>query len=273
MEKIIKKIPWLATAAGKVSMVLFFISVIMVVIALILSNNTLNNEIVNILLGLATNCIGIIVTVAFVQYFLNKQQIKNEEKEEKNIILRHNRILTFLIERYIAYYNCVTVPIDKRNGNYTEFKTTFAFSDMKDLYKTSLLLCDEIYEPAIKLFYKAEENLKEYMINMLTNVDFKYNANLQEILLEFVQSSIKYDSKSAIIGNMNSYIGSKKYIDVVEEDIAEEEKHNWLKKAKDKTLGSNMMISYINLYNLLHIEIALIVKYQKYIEDLNKKNL
>ena len=69
---------WLCSAAGKVSRVLIFISAVLICLIFssygedFLSVNTAN-IINNILVGIATGLIGIVVTVSFVQYVFDKQ--------------------------------------------------------------------------------------------------------------------------------------------------------------------------------------------------------
>ncbi|NBH83644.1 hypothetical protein D7X88_12380 [bacterium C-53] len=64
---------WLKSAAGKISVFLLIISIILLIIACSswgdFTDRTANN-INNILFGMATNLLGIIVTVSFVQFFI-----------------------------------------------------------------------------------------------------------------------------------------------------------------------------------------------------------
>lgn len=56
-------------------------------------NESTANYINNVLLGLATNLLGIIVIILFVQYELNKQNEKKERFAENEQIRRYVRIL------------------------------------------------------------------------------------------------------------------------------------------------------------------------------------
>ena len=84
--------------------------------------------------------------------------------------------------------------------NPLEIKNDFIFEDMCDLYEQSLYTCEGIFEPSIVLLYKAEEKLRNYIIDMVENIDFKYNEELLQILMRFVESSIEYDMRGAIFG-------------------------------------------------------------------------
>ena len=110
------------------------------------------NNINNILIGLATNFIGIMVTVSFVQYFIDKQNKEEERKEEIEKILRYNKIMKLLIARYTLFFQCVTSPIEKRKeyALSNDLLRDFLFSDLADLYKLSGVLSVELLRPSIE---------------------------------------------------------------------------------------------------------------------------
>lgn len=85
----------------------------------------------------------IIVTVSFVQYFIDKQNEKQAQQEEAALIKRYDRFMEVLIKRHLMYFHCVTTPIDNRkNEDLLELKNDFNFEDMCDLYEQSLYTCE-----------------------------------------------------------------------------------------------------------------------------------
>lgn len=263
---------WLNSAAGKISIILLICSFILLVIACStwgnLSEESANN-VNNILIGLATNLLGIIVTVSFVQYFFDRQDERQQAAEEKATIKRYNRILTVLITRYVMYYNSVTTPIEERSkSNPLELKKDFPFEKMCDLHKQSLYTCEALFEPAIALFYKAEENLREYIMRELENVQFKFHEDLKIILLDFVEKSLGYDVRGVVLGDMHTRVGDKGKASVIEEYI-KDPSFDWIGRMDRNELGANMMLPYVQLYKLLKEEMELIIKYQQYIERIN----
>ena len=79
---------WLGSAAGRISLLLFIISLLMLIIACSSWDATSEraaSNINNILFGISTNLLGIIVTVSFVQYFIDKQ---NERRGNFNKTIR-----------------------------------------------------------------------------------------------------------------------------------------------------------------------------------------
>lgn len=103
MKKIREVLKWRKTAAGKISIILLVLSVILLVIACSpwgsFTERTANN-INNILFGIATNLLGIIVTVSFVQYFIDKQDEQEELIQEKNMIIKYNRVMNLFLKKY-----------------------------------------------------------------------------------------------------------------------------------------------------------------------------
>lgn len=262
---------WLKSAAGRISQLLFAISIIIIIITFspyeVISERVTSN-INNILIGVATNLLGIIVTVSFVQYFIDKQDERQARLEEAALIKRYDRFMEVLINRYLMYFHCVTTPIDKRiNGNPLELNNNFKFEDMCDLYEKSLYICEGVFEPSIVLFYKAEEKLRDYVIDMVENIDFKYNEELLQILIGFVESSIEYDMRGAVLGNMSVQSSDSTLAMTVSKWI-NDSSLQWVEKGENGELNGNIMLPYVQLYKELKIEMNLLIRYKQYVKGL-----
>lgn len=73
---------WIKSAAGIVSITLFVISIILLLVAICLDYENFSNNINNTLFSLATNLLGIIITISFVQHFIDRQNEKEDHREE-----------------------------------------------------------------------------------------------------------------------------------------------------------------------------------------------
>lgn len=269
---------WIQTAAGKVSILLILISTIMLLVVLCdftskvgIDVKTANN-INNILVGLATNFIGIIVTVSFVQYFIDKQNKEEERKEEVEKILRYNKIMKLLIARYTLFFQCVTSPIEKRTtiALSKDLMREFSFSDMADLYKFSGVLTVELLKPSIELFYEAEQALRNYMVEMIKNIDFKHNGKIESVLIEFIRQSQEMDVSGVIINNQKIFAGNKKQSEEVSQYIKDDLQHKWVDRYMQGNLSANLMHPYVTLYLMLKIEGRILTEYQQLIDALLK---
>ncbi|MBE6075412.1 MAG: hypothetical protein E7202_13025 [Selenomonas ruminantium] len=268
--------PWLQSAAGKVS--LFLISACIVMLLITMSSyevphciNCSSDMMNNVLVGIATNLIGIVVTISFVQYFLDKQDESNKRKEEVEKIKRYNRYIQTLIQRYLMFYIAITTKIADRNKVDVKraFEHSFELADMSDMYKPSLYISDGLIEPSIVLFYKAEEKLCNFMMEMVKNIDFKYNEDLYKILEEFLMKSTMYDVRGTILGNMNlqGKEKRKRFSDIMADDLANE-MHDWLGKFKRNELIGNAIYPYVLLYYGIREQIQLIKRYNNYINQI-----
>lgn len=272
-----EKICWLKTVAGKISIILLVVAVLLSLIGWSFScrDQSQNaNLLSSLFIGLATNLIGIIVTVSFVQYFLDNQKTKEEEAEEALAILRYSKIMQAYINRYIEYFNCVVTPISKRNQGEWDtktFATGFKFCDLQDLYEPSLFERDSCNESSISLFFKAENELIEFAKRMVENIDFKYNEELYKILASLIYFSINSSMRDALLNNMPVYVGNnpnRHLVDDISQYIRDDKKYNWVEEMSKPGRYANIMGPYVNLYHLLNTEKDLIEAYSKYIAKL-----
>ena len=261
---------WLHSVAGITAIILFIISVaLLLFVKWFVDDSAVNFN--SFLIGLATNLLGIIVTVSFVQYFIDKQNIEKERREEAAKILRYHKIMILLIERYTLFFQCVTSTIEKRSEcvKSMDLLRDFSFSDMADLYKLSTVLSVELLRPSIELFYEAEQMLRNYMIEMIKNIDFKYNKNIENVLIEFIKKSKEMDVSGVIINNQQILFGNKKSSEEVSQSI-KEEKNKWVEKYLQGQLYSNQMTPYVMLFLLLKEEGRLVTEYQRLITTVLK---
>ena len=241
---------WFHSAAGIVSVILLSASVILTAIVCLFINPNTNSSIVrDLLIGLAANLLGIIITVSFVQYFINRQNNRNEKEEEIKRIKRYNRHTSMLIRRYQELFYALTTRIkDRKYIEYDSvFNRQFTFADMADMYLPSLTQTDAIMESTIVLFFNAEQNLRDYFLKMIENIDYRYNEKLYEIIQTFVTDSINKDMSGVIIGNKTVNMGDKPLAKVISSWISDEAE-DWLGKYKRGELTNNIMYSYVVFY-------------------------
>lgn len=248
------------------------ISSIVIIIVFILidfllkgSHTKLSGYICNI----ATEFFGILLTYFVIQRLLNKQNISKEKQEEKAKILRYNEIISLYIDYYKRYFYCVTTPIDSRDFKNITFSNNFKLKDMCDMHKFSCLITTPLFKPAIELFYEKERELRRIFENIIFNIDFKYNNELQEIIKEFIKLSLYYDVKDSIISNQEINSGGKKTIDEVCEMLKSDYIEDHYIKYKENTLGANMATPYFMLFDLMKYEVDIINRYEELINELN----
>ncbi len=262
---------WLKSAAGKISVFLLIISIILLIIACSswgdFTDRTANN-INNILFGMATNLLGIIVTVSFVQFFIDKQNHDVEKKNEREEILRYNRILSIFIEQYTLYFRCITTSFSEDKRTDYKLNKDFNFRDMGEMYEQNRYMTEGLLEPAISVFYRFEDKIREYMISMLNNISFKYYTEIENILEEFVEKSFSLDTRGNILGNISlMWDKEKKIKDVISESI-KDTNYDWI-EIISQSKNANIMRPYVQLYFLLKKEADLLNKYREKVDKLD----
>lgn len=267
---------WLHSVAGVVVIVMIGLSILLVFGAYsdfgvdCLSIDKAN-IIDNILVGLATNFIGIAVTVAFVQHLFEKEEDARKRKVEIITIKNYNKYMNTLIRKFLMYYTSVTTRIQNRNTDELDnvFNRSVRFSDLADMYAPSMFLSEGFLEPSIVLFYNAEENLREYMLKMLENIEFKHNTGLEEILLEFVTKSVDLNMRGNILGAMNTKTGKNMKMSEFVSKLIADESNDWLGKFKRGELKGNLMMPYVMFFFTIQDQTRMIKLYMDYIAKLD----
>ena len=140
---------------------------------------------------------------------------------------------------------------------------------MKDLYFPCILI-SEMQKSAISVFYSEEKKIKEYMLRMLENIEFKYYTRIQQILLAFIKQSEAHDVSTAILNYENLRVGNKKMTESIAETIATNPANNWVEKIESGQLTSHLMTNFVILYRLLQNESFLLNEYISKIDQLSK---
>lgn len=254
LEKVKNRLlKWVKSTAGVISLCLFGVSCLLLFLSLCFMPE--ESEIMqNICIGLATNLIGIIVTVSFVQFFLDRQSVKIEKLEEYKKIIRYSKYGKILINEYIIYHNMVATPMEGRNNIPRDrFIEEYNLEDMRDLYKSTLLLKDRFYTPVIERYYDVEQELSAYFLRMLEEIDFKYAAELEVILTTFLVRSREMDVRRSVIGEQQLAAGGKKNSDFIAEEL-KNPKRDYLKDFAAGKLRGNIMMPVVQLFYFMKFQ-------------------
>lgn len=145
---------WFKTSAGKLTVLLLFFCLVLLGISFLpifKTSSHLRDNFENIIIGIGTNIFGIIITVSFVQFILDKQNEKEARKAEK--IIRFYQIMSFRIEKYFQVFAQITTPLSVfSQQKEKQINLDFKFEDMKDLYFPCLLIAESQHS-AISVFY------------------------------------------------------------------------------------------------------------------------
>jgi hypothetical protein len=219
--------------------------------------------------GIITELVGIIVTVLFVQVLFDKKNTNEQKEHELAEIKRFHRILKLYIDRYIRFYNRVATPLGEKVPT-DPFQTgKFKIKDMCDLHEISLFITDGSMKPAIDIFYEIEHIIRDYFITTLLRIDFEYFPDISELIISFIDISIRFDSSGEILYAKNIRIGDKPAIAVNKKMIQENGEEFYNEFIKGNRQNANSMHPYAYLYMMMQEERKILVKYLKIINDKN----
>ena len=265
---------WFKSNAWKIGMV--FSSILLLIMAWLPYGASFlterNAELINnILIGIATNLLGIVVTVSFVQFFIDKKDKDQERKEEVETIKRYHRHMKALIRRYLmSYVSLTTRLVDRDKVDIDDaFTRDFKLSDMADMYKTTMFLSEGFTESSIEFYCDAEHKLRDYMLKMIENIDFKYSNELKDSIQNFVEKSADLDMSGILLDlSFRQKHGiDKAIIDSVEKTIADENE-DWVEKFGRGELKGNLMLPYVILFFAVHDQVRMIKEYSEIVERL-----
>lgn len=273
VKEIMKKImKWFNTAAGKITIILLIVGVILLSLSFLpifKESCHIKDNFENIIIGIGTNIIGIIVTVSFVQHILDSQDEKKAKELEKEKISRYTQVLNIYIKNYkshIAQLTCSKENYQKEKK--FEINRDFKFEDMKDLYFPCLDL-SQGYESIVSVFYKTEKKIVNFMISMVQNIDFEFYPELKNNLLTFTSFSEANDVSKGILDYENKTAGGKKLADDISRLIGQNNTENWVDRYfEGDKMVSNCIFPHIVLFKLLKKELECIDAYEQLIEHL-----
>lgn len=221
-----------------------------------------------------TETIGIIITVIFIQYFLDKKNEEDLKSKEIEKILRRDILISYYNDNFWDYAKNITfpdIPKEKWSLSLDEIKLeeNFDFKRLKSIFMPSLSLFDWS-EPAFKMYFGNQEKFIELIKSILLNDDIKYFKEYEELLLDYIKNIEPNNPYKSI---NNSYImfqnarNNKQLKDIHDFlDLKIIKEHEW----PVVYLNSNIKNYYIRLYQIINYNIKFIKAYK---EMMNKINL
>lgn len=236
-----------------------------------LSNNYLDFSLIKeVCYDLSVGVFSAMILIWFIDEINEHIQDNKSKNKEIDEIRRSDRLLQLYIERYKLFYYCVVTPIKQRDFKNIIIPEEFMLKDMSDLFQTTLLTSEGIFDTAIECFLLAEAELKAEIESTIRNVNFEYFLEIRECLEEFVEVSLKYNQKNALLEAKTATAGHDTISKIVSEALktTADEFYETFKKGEDQI--ANLMHPYIFLYEMLKAQHNVIKKYEKEMEKINQ---
>lgn len=254
---------YIQLASVKVTISLFIVIAILCVVNEIYFNVGLDSY----TSGSITELLGIIVTVCFVEYIYKKSNEREDKQYEINEIKRADKVMQLHIQKFIERYYEISTPINNRSGP-SVMSDSFKLSDMCDLHTSSLDVNNGWGTSCAELFFEKELILRQYIIDMLGKINFKYNKGLEEVLIEFVSISISFNSSKTIIFASQRKLGDEPEVDFVKTALVEHGDKFLKQVIAKESYPSNLLTPYACLYIMMVNECNLINRYSEIVKAL-----
>lgn len=223
-----------------------------------------------IIYDLSVGIFSAMILIWFIDEINERIQAKKQREERVLKIKRADRLLQPYIERYKLFLYCLITPIENRNFSDYEIQQDFLLKDMRDLYKTTLILSEGIFNTSIGCFIKAESELKDKIENMIMEVELLDYPELQESLVEFVETSLKYNEKDAWLKAQTTRLSGTQTLAEMAVDILQNNADDWYIEVQNgKTMNGNIVLTYFALYEMIKGEYAALSKYENEINKVN----
>lgn len=203
-------------------------------------------------------------------------RIGNLKKKNVRLIKRFDRVLQQYIERYVTMFYCVVTPLEERlkqvNGPNSAMNAKmpemFFLKDMRDLYKSSLLLRDGTSDSSISAFLDIEFSLRNEFIHLVENNDFEHYTSFPDIFLRFVNVSLKYDCRGNILDAPHRKVDEQRMDACISEFLENNADNFYQEVLAGRGIGGNLMSPYILLYEMMKQEREIILQYQEQIKKI-----
>lgn len=236
-----------------------------------LSNNYINMTLVKeILYDLSIGIFSAMVLVWFIDEIGSRIQERKSREKELNIIARFNKVILLYINQYIDLFYCTVTPLENRDPENVKLTVDFTLKDMRDLYYPSARLNEKLYGASVEAFLRVEHELREKFMHIIESHDFEHYPEISGTLLRFVEFSLTFDSRVAILDAYNKTLKSES--DNEGQDIKMTTYiHDWLEKEADQYFQKNLdktnvivnplHFPYISLYQMMRHERECILQY------------
>ena len=209
--------------------------------------------------------IGLFLNSLSHKHALKVQKIEKSSQKEQEQRKAIERLESFnkLVELNISIYLTYTIPVTSPMCNIKrdQFNEDFKFNDMRDLYKSTLQLCDHPFTPAVNYYFKQQHILASLLENMVCLGYVDRWPELEKQCLSFVQRCKEYDFSEYILNAPNMKAGDKKISDSDAELIAKHE-------GEVKFRHGSGLNAYVALYHLIKGNFEFINTYHQLVKEI-----
>ena len=227
----------------------------------------------DIVYDLSIGIFSSMILVFFVDAITERIDIKKQYLHRVSCIIQAHKILSVYIEKYKLFYYCVVTPISERDFKNIKFSPDFFTKDMVDLFKTTLLVSQGIVKnSSVQSFLYIENKLRNEIETTLRETDYRDFPSVFDHLTKFVEVSVEYNSKDAIIEAITSgsMIEKQPISDYITELLTTVGDEYYSKFKNQENQYGNLLHPYIYLAEMMKEQHNSILLYEKEIDQIKR---
>ncbi len=245
---------------NKITIRNLIITLLIFVAVLLIADYYIGGTLEDYIRGTLTETIGIIITIVLLEILLRK----SKEYESRHVARKELRRLTHILHIYIEEYNSAAFNLAYKYADYKEqrdlgIQAGFPFSNLSEFSSSSLYMFDGFNETKVDVYFQRLDNLKNIVRTVLFQVDLSYFPELSVLLERYLKYTETHYPKKSILSDLKT--GT---LDLIKSML---DKH----KGNPEYKESNVINSYVRLYELLNYHISFSIELDKIISRYEKK--
>lgn len=190
-------------------------------------------------------------------------QKTNENTQAKNRFSAFNKLVELKIKRYESYVFPIIVPMKNRGSDFNTINESFAFNDMRDLFKSTTRMTDHHFTPAINYYFISLKELIETIEELIKLGYVQKWPELESLCVQFISVSKGLDFSDHILNQPKVRLGNESGSDSDSKMIESHE-------GEVKFLESNAINPYVALYLLIHGGFNFVKEYRRLAIEIEK---
>ena len=261
IRKLFKAIPkWLCSPSGIATLVLIGIDIGLYIWAKFLPEGDTKN----IMSGSITEIIGIIITLNFVDILFKHHNDKKAKREEAKQILRTDKVISILIDKYTYYVHCMTHDYVERDKIPPVLQAEFSIIDMRFVHTPPdghLNPFDYGLRHSVDLFLENELELRNLLVEVVENINYEYYPDFSDLLTDYIRLSYGFTLRDRILAYGESGMFDRPFAEEIKK-VIEERGTDDLEHLKNGTHHTgDHLYPYLILYQFIIAQKAILVKY------------
>ncbi|MDR1404777.1 MAG: hypothetical protein LBJ20_04330 [Candidatus Methanoplasma sp.] len=174
-----------------------------------------------LLQGVMSSVLALLFAVIILDNISAHSEKKKKRREERNAIIRHNKIIQPVIDMYIVRKNMVITPNDRKVRKF-KIDAEFTIKDMKDMFGPSELISD-VEKSKIEVYAFYQEKLHDKFTHLVEDVDFNAYSDLCNAAMDYINAtSYGASALGAVMGYQRTMAGTKSMKSIVVNMIRDE---------------------------------------------------